>query len=728
MKKLFVSILALTAFAACQSNFNDVDFDAPQGGSVNVGGAHTIYAEVGVGEETKATYGDDLKATWEDGDQIALLQEHADYGKTFSVENLIGIKEGAGTSFASFSGDISVDNIDPRIFHIVYPGSAAEFSATMSQSVTVESDNYHESTWQMGKYSSTGYATCTYNSTVKVTVPTTQSGKWEPYMYASTSEAVVSTAIGAKKLTTLTGAIAIRAVKPDGETPLQLKAVAVTATKPIAGAFTGTAQSVGRTPSVTGDKSDGNKSNVLEKDEMINDARSKLTTKLQGYEATTTSVTKALSLAFAGDQYTVGAEDTAWVEADADGNYTYHLNVAPFEGADLTIMATAVDGSSLVKTISAQSIAASQRKGYTFKWEEATLSVGAIETWYDDCDTTVGLEGNTLYVNNLEVKGVSADHVLTLGVNIDGTLHEATAKSGVLTIDQIKVSGMASNQHTVYAYAKVLVNGQEKELIGSVAAKTVTSIPTITGFTVKTSYSNNGSVAKDNNFAGNKLTMNADLSDAYFKNAGLVKNYTFYYGNKSANPTLGTAKDITFATNELGQYNCYVKIELKNGYVLESNAIESYVTGIPCYYDFNAVRNNDNEWLQWTSNGASKKTGPLSSFKRTCLNSGFIVSPKYGLPNNQTVSVATTLTCMYYQGVAGRSSTFTVGATNATNAKSTSGSGQTVKSIINTDESRCLKNASVLNYTMSLSSSTPYISIAGDKNDCIVFYVDVKYK
>ncbi|MBE6174151.1 MAG: hypothetical protein E7147_01220 [Rikenellaceae bacterium] len=161
---------------------------------------------------------------------------------------------------------------------------------------------------------------------------------------------------------------------------------------------------------------------------------------------------------------------------------------------------------------------------------------------------------------------------------------------------------------------------------------------------------------------------------------------------------------------------------------MESQKIESYVTGIPCYYDFNAVRDNDNEWLQWTSNGASKKTGPLSSFKRTCLNSGFIVSPKYGLPNNQTVSVATTLTCMYYQTVAGRSSTFTVGATNATNAKSTSGSGQTVKSIINTDESLCLKNASVLNYTMSLSSSTPYISIAGDKNDCIVFYVDVKYK
>ena len=97
MKKLFVSILALAAFAACQSNFNDVDYDTPEFGGVgNVGGSHTIYAEVGVGEETKATYGDDLSALWEEGDQIALLQEHADYGKTFSATNKIGITNGVG--------------------------------------------------------------------------------------------------------------------------------------------------------------------------------------------------------------------------------------------------------------------------------------------------------------------------------------------------------------------------------------------------------------------------------------------------------------------------------------------------------------------------------------------------------------------------------------------------------------------------------------------------------
>ena len=134
MKKLFISILALAAFAACQSDFNDVNLDAPQGGNANVGGSHTIYAEVGVGEEdTKATYGEGLVATWEENDQIALLQEHANYGATFSVVNRLNIKDGWGTSKALFNGDISVDATEPRVYHIAYPASAVSFSTSMSR-------------------------------------------------------------------------------------------------------------------------------------------------------------------------------------------------------------------------------------------------------------------------------------------------------------------------------------------------------------------------------------------------------------------------------------------------------------------------------------------------------------------------------------------------------------------------------------------------------------------
>ena len=143
MKKLFVSILALAAFAACQSDFNDVNFDAPQGGIVVSQGEHTIYAEVGVGEEdTKATYGDGLKATWEDNDQLALLQEHADYGTTFSKVNKLNIKEGWGTNKALFNGDISVDATAPRVYHIAYPASAVSFSTNLS--LTKSSDCSYE--------------------------------------------------------------------------------------------------------------------------------------------------------------------------------------------------------------------------------------------------------------------------------------------------------------------------------------------------------------------------------------------------------------------------------------------------------------------------------------------------------------------------------------------------------------------------------------------------------
>ena len=86
-------------------------------------------------------------------------------------------------------------------------------------------------------------------------------------MYASTEEAVNSNAIGAKTLTTLTGAIAVRAYKPNDDgtkTPLQLKAIAVTANKPIAGAFSGTAKSVGSLGSITGDETSDVYSTVSE--------------------------------------------------------------------------------------------------------------------------------------------------------------------------------------------------------------------------------------------------------------------------------------------------------------------------------------------------------------------------------------------------------------------------------------------------------------------------------
>lgn len=705
MKKLFVSILALAAFAACQSNFNEVDYNTPEfGGVVNVGGSHTIYAEVGVGEETKATYGDDLSALWEEGDQIALLQEHADYGKTFGVENKIGIKNGAGTSFASFSGDISVDSTDPRVYHIAYPASAASYTVSMSQSVVVtkyDSNVDWEVSGNMGQ--STGYATCTYNSTVNVTVPTSQSGKWEPYMYASTSEAVASNAIGAKTLTTLTGAIAIRAVKPDGVTPLQLKAVAVSATKPIAGAFSGSAQSVGDTQTVTGAKTEGTYNSSNREAEAL----ANLTSALQSYEATTTSVTKALSLSFVGEEYTVKADDTTWVAADENGVYTYHLNVAPFEGADLTITATAVDGSTLVRTISGQSLAAAHRKGYNFKWETAAFGYEAIHTWYDNYQNSpFTLASNTIHVGGVKVTGsVTEQNVTAIGVRIyneaDESLYTEVVESNKLSF-ATNVSGIPSGRYIVKVFADIVVNGvaTTKEFSET---KIVTAIPEIAEdySYIRSSYSYNGGVNLDNSVGGGDLRVKTVLNDSYLA-ANLVQSYTFYYNGNSVNPTLGQEHNIPLGYQQWGQYDCYVKLVLGNGYVIEGQKHAAHVTGIP--FTMTTSSNADG----WSISGPSDWN----------KNGGFRMG--YGVEHASTAATsatkgfympANTLVKMYVRGkvetTANSSNTFSAKVSGGTVAEAKAESSSWIKgattefelkdkvgTITNADPTISLRNAS----------------------------------
>lgn len=664
MKKLFVSILALAAFAACQSNFNDVTTNTPGlGDDVVPEGMVRIYAEVGVGEETKATYGDDLSALWEEGDQIALLQEHADYGKTFSVENIIGIKNGIGTSFASFSGDISVDSTDPRIYHIVYPGSAAEFNVTMSQSV--EGVSYEEGgSIAMWQYRASGYAVCTYNSTLNVVVPTVQSGKWEPYLYASTSEAVKSEAIGAKTLNTLTGAIAIRAYEADGTTPKQLKSIAVTATKPIAGAFSGSAQSVGNTVNVTGDWGEDE---IIGGDSYENKAKqsalNKLTSKLQGYEATTTSVTKALSLSFAGEEYTVKADNTAWVAADENGVYTYHLNVAPFEGADLTITATAVDGSTLVRTISGQSLAAAHRKGYNFKWETAAFGYEAIHTWYDNYkNSPFTLASNTIHVGGVKVTGsVTEQNVTAIGVRIyneaDESLYTEVVESNKLSF-ATEVSGIPSGRYIVKVFADIVVNGvaTTKEFSET---KIVTAIPEIAEdySYVRSSYSYNGGVKLDNGVGGGDLRVKTVLNDSYLA-ANLVETYTFYYNSNSVNPTLGQEHNITFGYDKWGQYDCYVKLVLGNDYVIEGQKHTAHVTGIP--YTMTTSSNADG-WstsgkVNWNTDG-----GVRIGYNST--NGNEYITKSFHIPANVTVKVTANGT---HGAMVGSTNTITltVGGTN----------------------------------------------------------------
>ncbi len=638
MKKLFVSILALAAFAACQSDFSDVNLDAPQSGNANVGGSHTVYAEVGVGEDdTKATYGDGLKATWEENDQIALLQEHANYGSTFGVVNKLNIKDGWGTSKALFNGEISVDAIEPRVYHVAYPASAVSF-ATTSELSLVGSVSYENSSAIAGyKLKAHGTYNYTYNSTLNITVPTTQYGKWEPYMYASTSEGVDANAIGAKTLNTLTGAIAIRAYEADGVTPKQLKQIVIKSNDvAIAGAFSGTAQSVGSLGEVVGDETAWH--TAFEENSAKSKALASLESKVKAMVPATTSQTKALSLSFAGSGKTITATNLDAIASEADGNYTYYINVAPvtLAAGSLTIEATDVAGSTLTRVVNKEvTIAASHRAGFNLTWESATLNGATIETWYNNWNkgSQFQLEGSTIYVDNVSVDGnISADQVKAIGVRINGVFHEATQQSGKLAISPIIISGLESGVYRVQPVAKVSLNGEEKWLECAEVEKTVTSIPQVIDYSVRTSYSSNGSVAKTNDINGDILRVKANISDSYVAN-NLVsgKTYTICYGSNTATQTLGSEKEITLAYGAWGQYVCYVKIALANGYVCESAKYTTHVTGIPYSITFDSA--NPANWA--CSNQAFQDKAFILKTKEA-----YAISPKFHMPENLTLAVS----------------------------------------------------------------------------------------
>ena len=577
MKKLFVSILALAAFAACQSDFSeDVDVATPQlGGGYNKG-AYTLYAEVGVeNATTKATYDDNLKATWEENDQIALLQEHANYGSTFTGVGVLNIKEGWGTNSASFNGNISVDSNAPRIYHVAYPASAVKFSTTSSLTLVgdISYENFATLAYQLKASGTYDY---TYNSTLNITVPTTQNGKWEPYMYASTSSAASSDNIGSMSLTTLTGAIAIRAFEADGVTPKKLSKITITSSDAdIAGAFSGTSSSVGSLGTVTGDMTAWH--STFEEDSAKSKALASLESKVKGMEPASTSVTKAMSLSFVGGEKSITLTGLENIPMDSDGYYTYYVNVAPATVGTLEIKVLDTNGGEAERIVNDYSFAAGHRKGFKLVWEEASLIPGTIESWYNNWSTSsFELAGSTIYARNIGVQGIPAEHVLALGVEIDGTLHAASAQAGVLLRDELKIEGVSNGTYSICTYAKILLNGYEKELRGDVQSITVTSIPTAT-YNVYSSYSHNGGKSLRNDVYGNELHAKVDLSDAYIQ-TNFVKSATFTYDGTNQALTIGSDWKTTVG---YGAHSTSITVVLKNGYTLSSGNYTTHVTGIP---------------------------------------------------------------------------------------------------------------------------------------------------
>lgn len=207
MKRLFLPILlAAIGFVGCsQSDMTEI---APeiQMGTTDFG------VGAGQGNESRASYDEDLKFFWEAGDEIAVLQDCVG-GYQQSLTLLDGEMTNEGffrnTSYEYVMGTMAN-------FHFVYPASSANLA---SKSIALPA----------------------------------QDGVWTPILVASTDKANIKD-LQSVKLQSIAGALAIRVFQNDKKTPYRVKTVTVSGTKPFLGEFVGVLDADGKmtyTPSAT---------------------------------------------------------------------------------------------------------------------------------------------------------------------------------------------------------------------------------------------------------------------------------------------------------------------------------------------------------------------------------------------------------------------------------------------------------------------------------------------
>jgi hypothetical protein len=257
------------------------------------------------------------------------------------------------------------------------------------------------------------------------------------------------------------------------------------------------------------------------------------------------------------------------------------------------------------------------------------LVPGTIETWYDNWNTSsFELAGNTIYARNIGVAGVPADHILALGVEIDGQLHAASVQSGVLSQKELKIEGVSNGTYSICTYAKIMLNGHETVLKGDVKTITVTPIPTAT-YNVYTSYSNNGGKSLRNDVYGNEIRARVDLSDVYIQ-SNFVKSATFTYGGSTANLTPGQEWKTTLG---YGAHSTSIKVVLKNGYTLTSGNYTSHVTGIP--FTMNVSSNTDG----WSISGTHKWSSGELRLGNSSTQGATTATKTFHMPANTSVKM-----------------------------------------------------------------------------------------
>lgn len=601
MKKIFISILSAAMFAACaKTETEDVIPVNPEPEDE----AQTVYVEIGAttGSDTKATYDENLKAYWEAGDQILVVQGLA-VGNSYTITtkestvqaNSLNLTSGENSNSAIFAGNISTQTSDAKYFHFAYPASGTSLST-------------------YGKKQGSSFSNVVNTTTCTYTVPSEQDGKWTPFLCTSTTEKTTAANITNIDFgTSLNACLAVRVFKHDGVTPKSVKRIRITAEKDIVGTISATTANDGAFSAGMFDKPTGGGTGIN-----------------------------------ADNLHTI---------AKLGNNYEYRFEVLPVDAGVLTVELVDAAGSKIIRQTNPKTFKANYRSGINVVWDDATISIDNQPlTWYDDYAKNgfSNMGANSVYVKGAKIRGVGIENVKVIGVRLrkltdDGqeTGDEnikyypnsdlsslSSDENGTLSFDS-QLDNIPSGNYYVRPYA-IIINsdGAEQEIISTVHTAIVTSIPTITSHTIRSSYNNNGAVAKNNDLDGDKIYTTVSLNDT-FAAVNLIESATLHYGS---NTFAIDAKGSEVPTGSIAyqQYSdCYAEIVFKNGYKSTTQSYTINVTGIPHIRTERAAKYTD---FGWTSTGTITDAALGGIY-----NNATLTSPAFYIPEPQTITVYTNI-------------------------------------------------------------------------------------
>lgn len=344
---------------------------------------HSSEVWFGTSGSSRATYDTDLHAEWEDTDKVKIVQGKGDY--TDEKAGILDFQNfGDDHSDALFHGNVQISDSGTQFYHLVYPASTT---------LCVSLDK----------------------TTAVFSIPSSQSGKWVPYMYASVTSTEKGLSALSASLTPINGALAIRVFEQcDYSAPKTLKSITIRETngKSIVGTIT----------------MDADYGESLSQS-SISDGESEISSSCT--------------------EYTDGT-DNSYRE--------YRFNVIPCDEAMLEI--TVVDSNDEEKTFltpSSMNLRAGKRIGINISWESPEITVGEVCSWYEAVggrsihsgdkvyasDGTTELNGNTIYALNIS------------WANVPDTAEKGLVIDDVEYPGMFSVDGIAAGQHRVRAYARI---------------------------------------------------------------------------------------------------------------------------------------------------------------------------------------------------------------------------------------------------------------------------------